>query len=99
MTERDFKAGDIVITSLYGEMLLVEKYEKDSAGYFVETPVWKCLGHGPAPLPWSVPYRWIRQSSIVRKATIEDLLARREQAVARGVDCKDPDCWCREYVS
>lgn len=36
-------------------------------------------------------------SEIVREASAEDLAAYLQQEIPRGLDCKDPECWCVRF--
>lgn len=84
--DRNFKAGDVVILKGQGEVLLVH------SSVNAEYVCWECRMHGPSKCSY-----WTFEDKIIRKASAADVLARRAEARVRGVDCNNPDCWCRRF--
>ena len=58
------------------------------------SPVVGMRGHGPAT---STPH-WFPVSRLGEVAAPEVVLKEFKEARARGVNCDNPDCWCREVT-
>lgn len=81
------KIGEIrPVRGGYG-LMLVLTYEPQ--GETVEM-----LGHGPRK---TGPGHWFVVERLGEPVGREVVLKERAEAVARGVGCNNPDCWCRQF--
>jgi hypothetical protein len=101
MRRDELDLGKVYVVAGRGELMLVEFCDPPAElirrwkayggqGEFPEGTTVRLKGHGNGDY-WAAP------ESIVREATRGDLDARDAQAQRYGLECKDPECWCREY--
>lgn len=98
MKRDELELGKIYVVAGRGEMKLVE---------FCPPPasvIRQFRAYGGLGVPDGLTVRleahggWSHFAShdeLVREATQADLDAREAQARPRGVECKDPECWCK----